>query len=332
MITVYNCGQGDALRLIFPDCYWDTIPLYIDLGPPTFINTFSEPEIDLLITHSHDDHVLGPLPNSSMIIRDLYVPAYYPEFRKVITKLTRANINFPFRNCRNMVLLYDGVQIGCCSHNHVLNPPLDPLELFSLDDIDDQNVDEYLEAYGTSVEDILNTEEELPRYEIPDGYQAKQFVKAMVLLISSRDKGSLDKAIKDFRDYDENKMSIVFRYERDSGTSYLLTGDADKSVFKRLKKRNESKLIVDCLKLPHHGSKASLNVNILKYIAPSIAVVSHNNGLFGRATDPHPNAEVIQWLAQCKISAYYTNDVIKNAKTLSGSHHSLIPNCEMEIL
>ena len=93
-------------------------------------------------------------------------------------------------------------------------------------------------------------------------------------------------------------------------SSFLLAGDASKKVFNRLI-RNKVELQADYLKVPHHGSKYNMNQTILNKINPKFAIISHNNRRFGKATDPHPNIEVLDLLARNNIQILLTNDVYK---------------------
>lgn len=97
--------------------------------------------------------------------------------------------------------------------------------------------------------------------------------------------------------------------------SILLTGDTSKSVLKRL--MNEKKDIgADYLKIPHHGSKNNLNQSLIRYIHPEYAIISHDNRVFGKAKDPHPNIEVLKRLNNENVSMLSTNDVLKNEKVI----------------
>ena len=51
---------------------------------------------------------------------------------------------------------------------------------------------------------------------------------------------------------------------------------------------------------------------ILDSIKPRTAIISHNNGHFGKAKDSHPNQEVLDMLADRSIKILITNDVVKN--------------------
>ena len=94
--------------------------------------------------------------------------------------------------------------------------------------------------------------------------------------------------------------------------TFLLTADASKKVFNRLINQNKFALRADYLKMPHHGSKNNMTAKILSAILPKVAIISHNNGLFGQSADPHPNKEVISLLLNRGIDILVTNDVIKN--------------------
>lgn len=105
-------------------------------------------------------------------------------------------------------------------------------------------------------------------------------------------------------------------YDRkNTNTSMLLTGDASKKVFNRLICAGID-LSASYLKMPHHGSKHNMNQKILEAIAPDTAIISHNNGHFGKARDPHPNREVLELLSRNHVKVLLTNDVIKDGVTV----------------
>ena len=70
------------------------------------------------------------------------------------------------------------------------------------------------------------------------------------------------------------------------------------------------------MKVPHHGSKNNLNLSLIRYIHPDYAVISHDNRIFGRAKDSHPNIEVMDWLNGENISILSTNDILKDGKVI----------------
>lgn len=332
MLKVFNCGQGDSMKLCFKGCYWDDLPLYIDLGPSTYRRKIRNPQFDLLITHCHDDHILGADFSRTSTMRDLYIPAYLPELRKILGKLTLRKPKIPLPPSGNVYLVHDGYQMGQCKHNSVLNPSLDPLVLFGLRKIDDNLVRRFLEQYGTSVDSILdsNDDDELNYVQKPSGYQPKLFVQAAVQRIAQKRAPTLDKAIKSFMEYDSNKLSVVFQY-CNAEQRFLLTGDADVSVFKRIIKRNDQRIKCTVLKVPHHGSKKNLNQSILEYMSPKYAIFSHKNGLFGNSSDPHPNKEVLGWCRSLNIKMYFTNDVVKDARVIEHSHRGAVLDADTVI-
>ena len=105
-------------------------------------------------------------------------------------------------------------------------------------------------------------------------------------------------------------VCAVLRAEYPEGT-FLFTGDASKKVFYRLMGEGRD-LRADYLKIPHHGSKENLDEGILRAIRPGTAIISHRNGCFGRAKDPHPNRGVLALLQKYHVRILLTNDVFKD--------------------
>ena len=68
--------------------------------------------------------------------------------------------------------------------------------------------------------------------------------------------------------------------------------------------------------MPHHGSQQNMNTTILKAIYPRVAIISHNNGRFGRVIDSHPNMKILNLLNKFGIKILITNDVIKKGKVI----------------
>lgn len=102
---------------------------------------------------------------------------------------------------------------------------------------------------------------------------------------------------------------------RFAGETMLLTGDASKKVFHRLI-REGNDLSASYLKMPHHGSKHNMNRKILDKINPKVAIISHDNGHFGKAKDTHPNQEILDLLLRKHIKILITNDVVKKDATV----------------
>lgn len=344
MLTMFNCGQGDSM-LLHPSggCYWSEIPLLIDAGPVGFLpplNGFNE--VDLLLTHSHDDHIGGAL-NISAKIRTLFLPAYFPEVVKIAKYFARKSPSNLLANAisrvgsmsfNNIEVLYEGCKFKECAHTEIFNPPLDPRVAMNYEVLLNEQIrgridDFSLENLGGSPSEI-NESQAFEDYDIqyPDGYQGLNFIYIFLYLMQSYSVRiqDINEAFNTVIKYDANKISVVFKYEN-RFLDVLFTGDADKSVFNRLIKKG-SILNSEILKVPHHGSKYNLTAKILASINPSVALVSHG-GKHG-----HPHTNVIQMLqSKCGVSkVYFTNHVIKGQNTIVGSYAGTIPNYPVTIV
>lgn len=80
--------------------------------------------------------------------------------------------------------------------------------------------------------------------------------------------------------------------------------------------REKKDITASYLKMPHHGSKHNMNKKILDKINPQVAIISHDNGHFGKAKDTHPNTEILNLLSQKNIEILLTNDVVKDGITV----------------
>lgn len=88
-----------------------------------------------------------------------------------------------------------------------------------------------------------------------------------------------------------NNTSLVMRIEY-GGTSFLLTGDAEKILEDALIDSGAS-LSADLLKVAHHGSEASTSYRFLREVMPDYAVISvGKNNSYG-----HPGADVLSRLS-----------------------------------
>jgi len=109
---------------------------------------------------------------------------------------------------------------------------------------------------------------------------------------------------------DFNQTSIVCRLVFGK-TSFLLTGDAPKSVEYQLLARQVN-LKSDVLKVGHHGSKTSTSDYFLKAVSPGVAVIQVGKGnKFG-----HPHQEVLDVLNQQNVKILRT-DLMGDIKILS---------------
>ncbi len=83
--------------------------------------------------------------------------------------------------------------------------------------------------------------------------------------------------------------------------SALLTGDIPGEVMPQVLEKVESPITV--VKIPHHGSKGSLAPGIYQKLNLRLAVISvAANNPFG-----HPNAEVLEALAQAHVEVLRTD-------------------------
>ena len=153
-----------------------------------------------------------------------------------------------------------------------------------------------------------------------------------IMEIRSLNTANSKEVISKIRDSFRNHVHdacIVLRTSFDK-YSMLLTGDASLKVFKRLLKEKRN-ISADYLKLPHHGSKGNYDRKIIDAIKPKVIIISHFNGLFGNATDPHPNKEVIDDLED-DFTIMITNDVVKNGFTImKREEHERDPNGQVKI-
>lgn len=99
---------------------------------------------------------------------------------------------------------------------------------------------------------------------------------------------------------DVNDLSLVMLFQ-ENDFRLLLTGDISAPILERLLEK--TKLHVDILKIPHHGSKYGINKNILRLAEPKTTVISvGKNNPHG-----HPAQEVIHLLQALKIKIKRTD-------------------------
>ncbi len=101
-----------------------------------------------------------------------------------------------------------------------------------------------------------------------------------------------------------NEGSLVFRLTV-RGFRYLNTGDAPAAVERRiLAERGAAAVQADLLKLGHHGSRTSSDLQWLRAVAPSVAVISVGAG--NRYGHPHP--ETLARLDSARIGRVWRTD------------------------
>lgn len=240
------------------------------------------------------------------------------------------------KNFNNMAIkfVYEGINI--CSHIKILNPPLNISSIFDIEDkkfesklLKDNyndiekwfendinlqvlfNMDEFIERDNEIISKQVNKikrkkffikfinylKEDIENYlKSPVNINFSKIYEKVKLTVN-------DCSIVNTYNYTENKKIV---------SDSLFTGDASTKIFDRLLANNKLKRI-NILKVPHHGSKENLNQNIVDFLNPDIAIVSHNN-LKGNGKDTHPNREVIDILRNKGINTLYTNDVKKKIR------------------
>ena len=100
----------------------------------------------------------------------------------------------------------------------------------------------------------------------------------------------------------ENNNSVVMHVTAGE-TSFLLTGDMEKSVEKQIME-NYPLLDIDILKVGHHGSSTSSYKKFIAQISPEVAVISC--GLNNRYN--HPSEKTLETLDENNVK-YYRTDI-----------------------
>lgn len=100
-------------------------------------------------------------------------------------------------------------------------------------------------------------------------------------------------------DYDDlNNWSVVLKLVH-GGTSFIFTGDAEKSAENDILDSGAD-VSADVLKVGHHGSSTSTSKAFLKAVSPSIAVIQcGTDNSYG-----HPHAETIEKLDSSNVKIY----------------------------
>jgi beta-lactamase superfamily II metal-dependent hydrolase len=352
MLTVFNVGQGDSI-LFKPhsDCKYSNQPLLVDFGPDNsnVDQNIQEDNICLMFTHSHRDHIGGLNHNLLRKSNELVLPYYIPEIIKIsefIGRYLRGNlVTLEFNELfhgRQVKIVKEGDQL--CNHIIILNPPESPLQFYEINS-ESPNIEQsliYLRENGFDFptdliinynsEIIGDNELDLENYAA----NSRRFVQLFFTTLAEKFRNNQRPAFIDLLSSHfeklKNQVSIVFKYEFYNEESILMTGDADINVFERLINKDENLIKADILKVPHHGSRGNMTKDILKVIQPKIAIISHDNGIFGRSKDSHPHYDVIEALEGEKIEVYYTNDVRKDGNAIRLRTYGLMHNGTIEII
>jgi competence protein ComEC len=103
-------------------------------------------------------------------------------------------------------------------------------------------------------------------------------------------------------DIPKNNDSLVLRI-RYGSRSFLLTGDAEKPIERRMMEENEIQP-TDVLKVAHHGSRTSTTEDFLSAANPLFAIISVGvDNSYG-----HPNREVLDRLSQHHAAIFRTDE------------------------
>ena len=110
-----------------------------------------------------------------------------------------------------------------------------------------------------------------------------------------------------FADFDtndsDNENSIITLIES-YGKKILLTGDAGVLALSKLSNVLPSN--IDVLKVPHHGAEAVLNKDLMKKLAPKVAVISVGKNVYG-----HPSKSTLDLLKDTTLLRTDVNNAIK---------------------
>jgi competence protein ComEC len=100
---------------------------------------------------------------------------------------------------------------------------------------------------------------------------------------------------------DENNNSLVLRLADGSGQSVLLTADMEEEEMQEILESGQD-FSADLFKVPHHGSRFSLNLDWLNQINPRVSIISVGKNSFG-----HPASGVLQYWQERRIPLYRTD-------------------------
>ncbi|MFQ5797903.1 MAG: ComEC/Rec2 family competence protein, partial [Bacteroidota bacterium] len=100
-----------------------------------------------------------------------------------------------------------------------------------------------------------------------------------------------------------NDVSVVLKLVYGE-TSFLFTGDVEKSGERELQQTFGSFLDSDVLKIGHHGSSTSSSLSFLQEVTPRIGIISV--GKFNKFS--HPSEEVLARLRALQIEVHQTDE------------------------
>ena len=119
------------------------------------------------------------------------------------------------------------------------------------------------------------------------------------------------KQIEEGSNANENSAITQIRYGKNS---ILFTGDATGEGELRIINKD---IKAQVLKISHHGSPSSSEIEFLQAVKPNTAIISvGSNNTFG-----HPSKEVLEKLDRLKIATYRTDKLGAIKVAFDGSHH-----------
>lgn len=101
---------------------------------------------------------------------------------------------------------------------------------------------------------------------------------------------------------DENNNSLVLRLENQAGQSVLLTADMEEEEMEEILRTGQD-FSTGLFKVPHHGSRFSLDIDWLDQIDPQAVVIPVGKNTFG-----HPNSGVLQYWEDRRVPIYRTDE------------------------
>ena len=103
---------------------------------------------------------------------------------------------------------------------------------------------------------------------------------------------------RDFSQKEINDSSLIIKLDT-SADDFLFTGDVSASVLEKL----GGDIRAEVLKVPHHGSKSGLNVEVIDKIKPQKAVIEVGKNSYG-----HPSKEIIGLLRSFGATVILTQE------------------------
>jgi competence protein ComEC len=109
---------------------------------------------------------------------------------------------------------------------------------------------------------------------------------------------------------DENDLSVVMRV-RYGESEFLLTGDISEVVERKIMSTHGNALASDVLKIGHHGSESSSDIEFLKAVSPQfVAISAGNDNKYG-----HPHEDVLERIRSLGTTTQI--HITKNEGTIS---------------